>query len=116
MIADVVDLDGRHSCMTVRAADGDVMTYRVSMSDTEGKVTVGDEVVIELVRPLFASAPAAVSASPRIVDRDRPVSAGARATGGATSVSPPGGAITVISRLHSPAAVISSSAERCPTR
>jgi len=102
--------------MTLRAPDGDLVSYRVPTSETASKMAVGDEVVIEEMRPLLAAATAAPSASPGMADGDRLVRPTARAAGGTTRERATSGTMTTISRAHEPSAVIASHAERCPAR
>ena len=67
MPAEVIALDTDRSCVTVRALDGDTRSYRIARG-ADGALAVGDQVVLEVQRPLFASAADAPSASPRMTD------------------------------------------------
>lgn len=67
--------------MTPQPPDGSMRNYRMTTTN----VAAGDQVVIEVLRPLFASAADAVSASPAIADGGRLPSIGGRANSSGTS-------------------------------
>lgn len=67
MPAEVMALDTDRSCVTVRALDGDTASYRIAPG-ADGALAVGEQVVLEVQRPLFASAADVPSASPRMTD------------------------------------------------
>jgi hypothetical protein len=67
MPAEVIALDTDRSCVTVRALDGDTRSYRIARG-ADGVLAVGEQVVLEVQRPLFASAADAPSASPRMTE------------------------------------------------
>lgn len=67
MPAEVIALDTDRSCITVRALDGNTRSYRIARG-ADGALAVGEQVVLEVQRPLFASAADAPSASPRMTD------------------------------------------------
>ena len=110
MLSDVVDVDRERSCITLRSPDGTRASYRFTSASADRMVAVGDQVVIEMVRPLLASASDAPSASPRMSGRNRDAETAA-ATGAAANhrskVS------TIISPLHHPGGAISTTGERC---
>lgn len=69
MLAEVIGVDTERGCITVRALDGDTASYRIDRAgDRDTSVAVGEPVVIEVARPLFASASDAPSASPRMTE------------------------------------------------
>lgn len=67
MPAEVMALDTDRSCVTVRALGGDTASYRITPG-ADGAFAVGEQVVLEVQRPLFASAADVPSASPRMTD------------------------------------------------
>jgi hypothetical protein len=109
MLADVVGVDTERGCMTVRALNGDRASYRIE-NPADPKVAVGDDVVIEAARPLFASTGDAPSASPRMVEPKAPVRGGISSPRSATQ-----GEKRTISTAARPT-VISRDAVRCPSR
>jgi hypothetical protein len=117
MLANVIDVDSEHSCMTLRSPDGSMRDYRMTAGNSEEIVAVGDQVVIEVLRPLFASAGDVASASPAMADGNRlPSMRAGKANASAASERSSAGSNTIISPVSKPAAVISRSAERCVTR
>ena len=113
MLANVVDVDRERSCITLKTADRTVASYRVTPHGRN--VEVGDQLVIKMQRPLFAPAGDTPSASPPMSERDAVTRTRRLAmnTDAATSQS---ATRTVISPICNAATVISSGAERCPTR
>ena len=112
MLSDVVDLDRERSCITLRSLDGTTASYRVASGDPHRTVAVGDQVVIEMVRPLVASGPEAPSASPRMAGPSGTLHADEAATG-PTAPSEGSNTSTIISPLHRPEARLSTTGERC---
>ena len=112
ILSDVVDVDRESSCITLRSPDGTRVSYRFTGPNTDRMVAVGDQVVVEIVRPLLASAPESPSASPRMSGRSR-VSRPDTAAASGAATNPRSSVITVISPLHQPGAVISTTGERC---
>jgi hypothetical protein len=112
MLSSVVDLDRERSCITLRSLDGTTASYRVASGHPHRTVALGDQVVIEMVRPLVVSAPEAPSASPRMAGPSGTLHADAAATG-PTAPSERSNMSTIISPLHRPAARLSTTGERC---
>jgi hypothetical protein len=110
MLSDVVDVDRERSCITLRSPDGTMANYRFTSANTDRMVAVGDQVVIEVLRPLLASTPDAPSASPRMSGPSRTADTAAASSPAAHQRS---SATTVISPLHQPGAVISTTGQRC---
>ena len=115
MPAEVIALTTDRSCVTVRALDGDTASYRIARGADE-PLAVGERVVIEVQRPLFASAADAPSASPRMTDANGPArpdaSIGVSSRTGARGQSPE--ARTTLSTAGRTTLV--SPAGTCPTR
>ena len=110
MLADVIDVDAERGCVTVRALNGDRASYRID-NPADGKVAVGDAVVIEVARPLLAAAGDAPSASPRMSEPRTAVRAGPSSTLASTQTQKR----TAISTATGPT-VISRDAVRCAAR
>jgi hypothetical protein len=110
MLSDVVDVDRERSCITLRSPDGTIASYRFTSAKTDRVVAVGDQVVIEVRRPLLASTPEAPSASPHMSGPSRAADTAAASN---TAAHQHSSASMVISPLHQPGAVISTTRERC---
>jgi hypothetical protein len=112
MLSDVVDVDRERSCITLRSPDGTRASYRFTRPNTDRMVAVGDQVVVEMVRPLLSSTSETPSASPRMTGRSGASRPDTDAASGAAT-NPRSSVSTLISPLHQPGAAISTTGERC---
>jgi hypothetical protein len=110
MLADVTDVDTARGCVTVRTLSGESASYRIE-NPADAKVAVGDTAVIEVARPLFASAGDAPSASPTMVEPRTPTRGGASSV---VSSAQPEKTTTISTAAR--ATVIARDAVRCATR
>jgi hypothetical protein len=111
MLSDVIDVDRERSCITLRSPDGTMARYQFTSADTDRMAAVGDQVVIEMVRPLLASPSSdAPSASPRMSGRSRDADTAAARV---ATVNHRSSVRMIISPLHRPGSAISTTGERC---
>jgi hypothetical protein len=109
-LADVVGVDTDRGCITVRALNGDGASYRIA-NPADRKIAVGDAVVIEVARPLFASTSEVPSASPRMAE-PRPL----RRAATSSIVTPVQAEKTITISTAARPTVISRDAVKCATR